>query len=168
MMKQDTSTTIIMRVNTFWVSITCKHGISHSTLTTLRGASAFLTGSVEGWRSLSKVTPCKWRPWDLSHKSDSELSLSHFPWQAESPCEVVERNKWVSMAKVPDPQEMLGGSAVWLNLGWKGKHWNLLLTFVYLWGLGREDTASSRKPPAGRSLLKKMDGGLLALKFSSK
>ena len=36
------------------------------------------------------------------------------------------------MAKVPDPQEMLGGSAVWLNLGWKGKHWNLLLTFVYL------------------------------------
>lgn len=129
LMKQDTSTTVIMRVNTFWVSTMCKHGISHSTLTTLWGASGFLTGSVEGWRSLFKVTPCKWPHWDLSCKSDSELP-SHFPRQAESPCgEVVERRKWVSMAKVPDTQEMLGGSAVWLNLGWKGKHWNLLLTW---------------------------------------
>lgn len=40
------------------------------------------------------------------------------------------------MAKVPDTQEMLGGSAVWLNLGWKGKPWNLLLTWCICedWG----------------------------------
>lgn len=155
LMKQDTSTTVIMRVNTFWVSTMRKHGISHSTLTTLWGASGFLTGSVEGWRSLFKVIPCKWPHWDLSCKSDSELTLSLSTTGREP--------LWWSCWK----KEMsFHGQGTWhsgdarrkcclAKPGLEGKALESSVNMVYLWGWGGKIWLPQENPQLVGAFLKR-------------
>lgn len=71
------------------------------------------------------------------------------------------------MAKVPATQEVSGGSVVRLNMGWKRKPWKLLLLHICE-APERKEMASSRELPSWLEPLKKMDAGLLALKFVSK
>ena len=59
------------------------------------------------------------------------------------------------MAKVPDTQEMSGGSAVWLKLGWKGKHWNLLLTWCICEDQGLKTWLPQENPQLVGAFLKR-------------